>query len=319
MPQPTQSQVHTNAPLTNISVAYIQSQERFVATRVFPLVPVDKASNVYYTYTKADWFRDEAEQRAPGTPSSGSGYGISTATYTCKTYAHHKDIPWDVRANEDAPLNSDRDATLFVTGRLMLRLERQWASDYFTTGVWGTDKTVAATWDDYANSDPIGDIRTGIRTVLANTGFQPNKLTLGYDVYIKLIDHPDILARISGGSTAANPAIVTLEKLAQIFGLEEVIVCGGIVNTAAENATAVYSFIQGKHALLTHTPKAPSLLTPSAGYVFYWTGIGPLGKSINIDRFPMRELKADRVEGEMAFDNKAVATDLGYFFGSVVS
>lgn len=320
MPQPTQSAVHTNVPLTMISVAYIQNQDNFVATKVFPLIGVDKASNVYYIYTKADWFRDEAQMRAPGTESSGSGYGLSTASYSCKTYAHHKDIPWDVRSNEDAPLNSDRDATEFVTQRLLLRLERQWATDYFTTSVWGTDKTVTFTWDDYANSDPIGDIRTGIRTVYANTGFKPNKLTVGYDVWIKLVDHPDILARINGGSSSGAPAIVTRQLVAQIFELDEIIVCGGLVNTAAEGATGVYSFVQGKHALLSYSPASPSLLTPSAGYVFYWKGIsGSLGQSINLDRFPLRQLKVDRVEGEMSFDNKAVATDLGYFFPSVVA
>src|SRR5579862_8488315 len=98
MPQPTIGQVHVNAPLTNISVAYIQSQTAFVASQVFPLVPVDKQSNVFYTYTKNDWFRDEAAVRAPATESAGSGYGLSTSTYNCTVWAMHKDIPDQVRS-----------------------------------------------------------------------------------------------------------------------------------------------------------------------------------------------------------------------------
>ncbi|GIV81719.1 MAG: hypothetical protein KatS3mg051_1073 [Anaerolineae bacterium] len=62
MTSPTRSDVHVDAVLTGISVAYIQSQTDFIATRVFPIVPVDKRSDVFYTYTKNDWFRDEAQR-----------------------------------------------------------------------------------------------------------------------------------------------------------------------------------------------------------------------------------------------------------------
>jgi hypothetical protein len=320
MPQPTIGAVHVNAPLSNISVAYIQSQTQFVASRVFPLVPVDKQSNVYYTYTKNDWFRDEAARRAPATESAGSGYGLSTATYSCDVWAIHKDVPDQVRSNADSVLNLDRDATLFVTQRLLLRQEIQWAADYFTTSVWGTDLTPTFLWSDYANSDPIGDVRVGIRTVLVNTGFKPNKLVLGYDVFIKLVDHPDIVARVQGGSTTGMPALVNEEMLARIFGLEEVIVCGAIKATNNEGAAGVYSFVQGKSALLCYAPPNPSLVTPSAGYIFFWTGVsGGLGKSIGVSKFRMEPLKADRVEGEIAFADKVVGTDLGYFFSAVVA
>ena len=54
-----------------------------------------------------------------------------------------------------------------------LRQEIQWAADYFTSGVWGTDKTPTALWDDYANSDPVGDVRTGIATVLQKVTLEP--------------------------------------------------------------------------------------------------------------------------------------------------
>jgi hypothetical protein len=320
MPQPSASQVHVNAPLSNISTAYIQSQNDFVCTRVFPLVPVEKQSDVYYVYTKDDWFRDEAAKRAPATESAGSGYGQSTSTYSCDKFSIHKDVPDDVRNNADSVLNPDRDATLFVTQRLLLRQEKQWVTDYFTTGVWTTDITPTFLWSDYANSDPIGDVRTGIVTVQKRTGFKPNKLVVGAEVFIKLIDHPDIVARVGGGSTTGMPAIVNEQHLAAIFGLEEVIVCGAIENTAAEGATFVGAFVQGKHALLVYTPKNPGLLTPAAGYIFFWKGVsGGLGKSIGVKKFRMEQLEADRIEGSISFDDKVVGADLGYFFASVVA
>ncbi|NBO09074.1 MAG: hypothetical protein EBV30_06965, partial [Actinobacteria bacterium] len=67
MAQPTSGDVHVDAILTNISVAYIQEQAAYVASRIFPTVPVEKQSDKYFIYTKGDWFRDEAQLRAPAT------------------------------------------------------------------------------------------------------------------------------------------------------------------------------------------------------------------------------------------------------------
>ena len=41
MPQPNLNNVHIDAILTNISVAYQQAQRNFIAQQVFPIVPVD--------------------------------------------------------------------------------------------------------------------------------------------------------------------------------------------------------------------------------------------------------------------------------------
>ena len=203
MAQPTQSAVHTDAILTNISVAYMQQQDHFIAGKVFPVVPVQKHTDLYYIYPKNDWFRDEMARRADSTESAGSGYGLSTGSYRCDVWALHKDIGYQTRANTDSPLNPDRDATQFLTQRGLLRQEIQWVTDYFATSVWATDKAGGANggggdftyWSDYTNSDPINDIEAGKETILSNTGFLPNTLTMGYQVFRKLKYHPDLVDR----------------------------------------------------------------------------------------------------------------------------
>lgn len=319
MGQPTQTAVHVDVPLTNISTAYIQSQDAFIASKVFPIVRVQKQTDKYYTYTKNDWFRDEAQLRADASQSAGSGYGLSTATYSCDVWAFHKDIGSQVRANADAQINLDRDAVQFVTQRLLLRQELQWVSDYFTTSVWATDSTPSNLWSDYTASDPIEDIETGKETILKNTGFMANTLVLGYQVARKLRNHPDIVDRIkyTQGVTART---VTNEMLAAMFGVDRVLVPYGVKATNNEGETAAYDFAHGKHALLCHVAPSPGLLTPSAGYIFAWDGVsGGLGQNVGITRIDMPKEKAQRIEGEIAFDNKVVGSDLGYFFSSAVA
>lgn len=319
MPQPTQSEVHVDVALTNISVAYLQSQGNFIADKVFPVVPVDKQTNKYFTFTKNDWFRDEAKPRADGTQSAGSGYGLSTASYSCDVFGFHKDVGAQALANQDAAADLERGAVEFVTQRMMVRRELQFVTDYFTTGKWATDKTGGTDfvkWSDYAGSDPTEDVEAGKEAVLQSTGFMPNTLVLGYQVYRRLKQHPDIKEQFK----YTSPESLTPAMLAAYFDIERVLVSQSVYATNVEAETAAMAFTAGKNALLAYVTPTPGLLVPSAGYIFSWQGVSEnLGFDIGVSSFYMPKEKAWRYEAETAWDNKLVATDLGYFLASAVA
>lgn len=319
MPQPTSSDVHVDAILTNISTAYIQNQSNFIANQVFKSLPVEKQSDKFYVYTKGDWFRDEAELRAPASPSAGSGYNLSTSNYSCDVYAFHKDVDDQTRANADAPLSPDRDATEFITQRMLLRREIQWTSDFFTTSVWGTDVvggTDFTAWSTYASSDPIEDVETGKATILTSTGMMPNTLVMGYNVFRKLRNHPDIIDRIK--YTSSNT--VDTATIARLLGVERILVSRAVKNTANEGASVSMANVAGNNAMLCYVAPSAGVLTPTAGYSFEWRGVSDgLGQSVGVSRFRMPELRADRIESQMAWDNKVVGSDLGYFFSAAVA
>ena len=319
MPQPTVGDVHVDAILSNISQAYIQSQTNFIANQVFPQIPVEKQSDKYFVYTKGDWFRDEAQVRAPASPSAGSGYTLSTSTYNALVYAFHKDVDDQTRANSDTPLAPDRDATTFITQRMLLRQEIQWTSDFFTTSVWGTDVvggTDFTKWSSYASSDPIEDVETGKQTILDSTGMMPNTLVLSYAVYRQLRNHPDIIDRVK--YTSSNT--VDTSTIARLLGVDRILVSRAVKNSAAEGAAVSMGSIAGKNALLCHTATSPGILTPTAGYTFTWRGVSDgMGQTVGISRFRLPELRADRIESQMAWDNKVIGSDLGYFFSAAVA
>lgn len=317
MPQPTQAQVHVDAILTNLSVAYIQKAEHFIASQVFPTIPVNKQSDLYYTYVKGDWFRDEAQPRADGTQSAGTGYSLSTDSYACTVYAMHKDVGPQARANADDPIDLDRDATELVTQRLMVKQEREWTASYFVPGVWANDVTPSNLWDNYTSGTPIEDVELGRTTMLSTTGYMPNTMVLGYEVFVALKHHPEFRELIK----YVRDDVVTAQIMAKYFELDRILIAKAIFNSAAEGATDSFSFIHGKHALLCYVEPSPGLMKPSAGYTFTWRGISQgLGTNIGITRemIPLTN-GAERIEGQIAWDDKVVAADMGYFFESVVS
>jgi len=298
-----------------MSVAYMQESFAFVASRAFPQVNVQKQSDKYFTYSQADFFRDQVQLRADGTQSAGTGYSLSTETYSAEVYALHKDIGDQVRANSDAPLDPDMDATRFLTQQMLIRQEVEWASAAFTTGIWGSDVTPGTLWSA-ANSTPIADVETGKNTVLTNTGYVPNTLIMSYKVFSALMDNADIVDRIKYTSQES----VTEDLLARLFNVDRVLIMAGTYNTAAEGATASYSQIGDRDALLCYTPANPGLMVPSAGYTMVWSGLSAgLGTSSAISRFRMEAEKADRIEIEAAWDTKIVSSALGYFLSNCVA
>lgn len=331
MPNPTAGDVHVNAPLGNISIAWIQDETQFISQRVFQTIPVLKQSDRYFTYDRRDFNRDEAQRRAPGSESAGGGYRIdSTPTYFCDPWAWHHDVPDQIRANSDNPLDQDRDGTIFVTQKLLIRREKLWASKYMVGSLWGTEYNGVSgapsagevrQWNDYVNSDPLKDSRTAITAVHLKTGFRPNKYAMGQPVWDTLVDHPDIIDRVKyGQSGVGRPAMVTKEAVAQLLELNAIEVGGAIEDSAGEGQTESQAWIVGKSALLAYVPKSPGIMIPAAGYTFSWTGyLGASNQGSRIKKFRMEQLASDRIEGEIAFDQKVVSTDLGSYFDGIIA
>lgn len=327
---PFQSQVHIDSALTNMSVAYIQDAKDFIADQVFPIVPVQKKSDRYFVYNKGDWFRDEAQERAPGTESAGGGYDIdNTPSYFARRYAYHKDVTDEDRENADTPIKPDEDATQFVTQKLLLRREAVFAQKYLTSGVWGievggvsnnaTPGTSFIKWSDYSASNPAKDIRYLKTKIASTTGFDPNVLTLSYDVYNTLLDHPLVLDRIKYTTPALAGNVAKI--LAQLFDVEKVVVAKSVVNVAAKGANDSINFQVSNRALLSYAAPNPGIKQPSAGYIFAWTGLmgaGAYGNRIVKIPMPWRGLETVRIEGEMCFDCKVTGTDLGAFLSDVI-
>lgn len=329
MPQPVYNDVHVDTALTSISSAYIQDATNFVADQVFPPVPVVHKSDVYYVFSKADFLRDDVQQRADATESAGGGFGLTTQNYSCKVWGYHKDVGDQVRANQDPAVDIDATTTKFITQKQLIRRDAIFCSTYMKTGVWGTDITGVASsptdgqtvyWSDDTNGDPFTDIANGQTTILQNTGQEANVLCLGYPVYQALRKHPLVVDRIKY-TMQADSKNITPELLAAAFDVEQVVVSKAVYNTAAEGTTFAGSFIMGKHALLAHKAPEPGLMIPSAGYIFPWqglTGLNSTGIVIWQDRIPGKGRNTIRTDSDMAFDMQVVGADLGYFFSGIV-
>lgn len=331
----TPSAVHIDAPLTNLTVAFLQDANGFIADRVFPKVSVSKKTDKYYIYNRADFNRTgQVQARAPRTQAPRVGMTLSQDTYSADVYSLATDYDFFTLANEDAALDIRAAGAQMLTHQLLIDREIKWASSYFAGGIWGTDWDGVASspssvqviqWSDYTNSTPIADVTKIMRTVqLKSGGFKPNVMVVGKEVRDVLVNHPTILARLNGGATVTNPALVTDAKLAEIFGVEEFMVMETVKNTAAEGLTESNSFIGGKLAGFYYRPRSSGLMIPSAGYTFTWDELeGASGHGIAIKSYRGDYLAIDGIaevlEANLAYDHKVVSSDLGAIIDSVIA
>lgn len=332
MPLLTPSQVHIDTPLSNLTLAYAQSQTNFVADKVFPTVGVARQSDKYYIYDRANMNRTgDVKKLAPRTEVNRIGMTISNSSYFADVYGLGMDFDEQTIANEDEVLNIRSAGAETLAMRLMIHREENFATTFFSTGVWGTEVAGAASgagtpvyWNDYTNSTPITNVTDARRDMqLKSGGYKPNTMVVGKVTRDELINHPDILARLNGGSTVNNPALITDAKLAEIFEVENFFVMEAVNNTAVEGAAESNAFIGGKHALLCHTPSSAGLMTPAAGMTFAWNNIpGANNLGITVESFSDDALKrqqiAEHIQVKMSYDMKVVGADLGYFFKDIV-
>jgi hypothetical protein len=309
-----------------------QSADGFVADKVFPVVPVQHQSNVYYTYDRGSFNRPQMKERAPGTRVERIGYTTSTATYNAKVFALGHSIDEQVRANADAMIDLDMNATILLNNQVLLQKEVAWSNAFFTSGVWTSQSTGVSSgpsgsqflqWNN-SSSTPITDVRSMKRSIVLASGNvgEPNKLVLGRQVYDTLLEHPDIVARVLYNQKAGDgdPAVVAKQTLASLFEVEEVLVMSAIQNSAVEGASESNAFIGGKTAMLAYVPKTVGLNTPAAGLNFSWTGLeGSNATGSRIVTYEWLPTRSTEVEIEIAYTYQKVSGDLGGFFISAIA
>jgi hypothetical protein len=316
MAQPTHEDVQAvNPVLTGLLVGYKQAADRYVASRVFPVVPVEKQGFTYYIFTKKYWFLDELKARAAGGKYARSGYGVETTTGQAQLWGLEHVVSDEARANNQTPMDLEQSGLQWLAQQSLTRRERAFAADFMVTGVWGTDDNNSATdWDDFTNGDPVDNVLTARRTVSNATGFDPNTMVLGYIVHQALMNHPDIIDRVKYVQSAT---LATVESaLASMFGVTNYIVGKASYNSANEGQSMTAAAIIDDDCLICYSSGASAgIMTASAGYTFAWAGGGGDGE--------MRTYRDDTVDSDIlklkeAWDQKAVATDLGYFFADIV-
>lgn len=326
---PTQSDLHIDTYLSNLSIAFMNQPSDYIADQVFPVVLTNKQSDKYAIYNKYDWFRDEAQQRAILTESTGGGYQLTTpGTFYCDEYAFHKAIADEDIDNADEVFDLEEEAVEYVVEKLKIKRERLWASAYFQTGVWTTDlegKTVTpgtnefTCWDETGGT-PIEDIEDAKAVIKGLTGLMPNTLVVSMRVHQALKNHSDVIDRYK----YTQAGIITPQLLAKVFEVDRYLVGSALYSSTPEGTNDLSFILDENDALLVYSAPRPTKRRPSGGYTFRWKKPIQRGRSAEklestIRRWYENKIKGTVIEGSVYEDIKLVAADCGVFFHNAIA
>lgn len=310
--------VHIDAPLSNLVVGF--EPQGLIVNDLYPVINVAKQSDLYYEYTKGDFFRiPETTARAPKTKGRTVEFSVSSKAYYASNYALVEEMSYEVMANADTPLKLKEKAARNLTNLLMLDYEVRVADQLTTGSNLGSFSTPGSLWSSSAagTSDPFGDMQTAKSAIRSTTGLEANTIILGRQVYDALIRHADIIDRIK----YVQKGVVTADVLASLFDVDRVLVGNSIKNTGSEGLADSFSDVWGKNCVLAHLTRGADAdgRNPSLGYSFRWTN--PLfGTPMAVESWDDPDHgNFQNMRVQYYQDEKIVAPELGYLWTGAVA
>lgn len=319
--------------LTNMALSYYQNASNYFAKAIFPVCPVQLSSDNYYIFNKEDLLRDGWQRKPAYGKVDPTVLSESTGVYNCQVDQMIMGIDQirqtDLQRRMGPSIRDPKQQrTKTIAEQANIHQDVQFADAYFRAGAWkdewsGVDTTTTSGKEfvkfSNDNSDPITFIDQRKTAMHEQTGRTPNRLALGANVFNALKAHPAILERVKFGGSTANPASVTENVLAQLFGVDKLVVLKSIMNKADMGADANMGFIGDPNAfLLAYATNSPAVDEPSAGYIFTWDMLGN-GQILPILHYLGENgTHSEYIEGLMAHDMKKTADDLAMFFKDAV-
>jgi hypothetical protein len=314
----------TSAALTAIALDYgtVNSRGRgYIADQVLPRVRVDGPEFRYPAYPIEEAFDvpdTQAGRRSKlneilltATEQTGSveDYGLEAPIpFRDEQAARASSMPFSIRAR----------ATRTLVDKVQLAREKRAAALLFSAGNYQTGYKATLTGTDqfsHADSDPVGLILDAKAGML----MPPNVAVMGEPVFRRLQLNSKVSVRLGG--SAGSGRMVTETEIANLLGVDRIIVGNTIQQTSKKGQSLTTAAIWGKHLALLRVAPTNGAGTvdnpedPSFGYTFQW-GDQVAGEYNDPQ---MGLLGGVRVKfGEM-IDEKIVAPYAGYLFTDAVA
>lgn len=267
---PTVGAVHQNVPLQNLVVGY--AEPGFIADQVFPVLPVQNESDLYYEFRKSSWFRREESLIPDRAFAREIDFEFTTGTYNAKRYGYQVSISARERSNADSQLRLEQTKLNLVKRLLMMDTEVRIASLLSVANTSGVTLSSADIFDNAsftASGVPIENrFDAGKEAIRAATGgYEPNVAIIPAAVakVIKRDSKIRDLIRYTNGDLLINGDLPPV-----LWGLK-VVIPKTIYTTSTEGTaegSVTYTDIWGKDIRLLYVaePGTEQFMTPTVGY-----------------------------------------------------
>lgn len=167
----------------------------------------------------------------------------------------------NARAAGLSAIDPETHAVQMITDTLENCREARVAGLIHNSATYAADKRVTLSgtsqFSDYANSDPISVIKTGMEATLVYT---PNTMVMGRAVWSRLSSHPKIVNAVKGGTQTSG--LISREQFLELFsgeGIQNILIGDAMVNTAKPGQAPALQRAWGKHIAMLHLNSMASI------------------------------------------------------------
>lgn len=251
------------------------NQAGFIATEVFPVFEVGKASGDFGKVTIESLLRTLPTERASGSNYNRSQWDFTKDTFITEEHGHESVVD-----DREAQIYRDYlDAEMITANRcrniVLQNAEIRMAALLQATGTW-TPTSITNEWDDHGNATPLTDVEAAVKRLWAK-GIIANALVISRTLFrnLRLCDQVAEKIHSQGAGTSVLPSQINKAMLAQAFDLPKIIVAGSIKNTAkqgqAASTTGVWS---DEYAIVTRVAETNDIAEPCIGRTFHYSEDG---------------------------------------------
>lgn len=293
---------------TAIAIAF--RPEGMIADRVLPRASVGKRQFSYTVHDRKSLTHIPDTRIGRRSSANQVEFGSADVEASTSPYGLTTVIPNDDERNAPEGNKPSDTAVISLMGLIALDRERRVAEKVFGAATYGANTSAPAKkWSAYADSNPIADLKLARDACLK----KPTKLVLGKEVWASLSTHPRIVEAIRG---ITENGLVTEAQLAQMLGVDEVIVGETWHDAAPKGKDAQRTFLWGKNAAFLHVSPHPAVRggSPTFGLTAEFGGRRVLNRQVTIGL----DGGVEYLVGEDLCE-LITAPDLGYLLTSVIA
>lgn len=320
----TARDTHIDALRSEMAMGY--RPDGFIADMLFPVVNVDKQTDLFAKFSRATRLRVQRTARSPGMQANLIDEPVGSDSFHCKNYALKAAVTIEDKSNADPIFVSEiiDGRTRFVLDHLMLDWEVRVANQVTSTSNVGSSSAVASSWAISGGAgSPVSDINTAIDNIHDVTGKRPNNMVLGLSAWRSLRRHSEVRNLIFGTNNGGG--FPSRAAVADLFEIENLMIGDAFQNTGTEQAVEAgfdagesLSQIWLSDVLIYHAPSSPSRETPSFAYSFRWNQPGL--PNMQVERHPYdSRTKSEEIEVGYYQDEKITGAEYAFLITDVNS
>lgn len=225
MPSVTFDKAYQKEILTNMSKAYLNKAQNFVANLIAPTLTVNKDTGQIFGFG-TQGIRNVNGARAVGARYKKVDFKVElTDQWLLRDHGFSADVFAEEEENAQSPLQARQAKARLIMDIMLLNYEIAVASQINATNI-PNNTTLSGTdqWSNYSlvtPSTPVSDIDGAKETVRKACGKEANSIMLSQDTFVKLKRNPDVLKHFTNVVFVTDKLLETT-ILKDLLGFENV-------------------------------------------------------------------------------------------------